>query len=224
MQRLYIAISLISFSSIASVILIYIFFFFDSEISRTVSDWGSFGNYIGGLLSPILSFFALIGILLTLHQTNKTNEKQWGYLKNIEKKREWLVIIEHAENQIQKLNTKKVERNDGVVFELGSALLQIGKHVQESNEQDNVGCTSKVIANNWNSISIQSFYPLSGLIGDLSLYLEKYSACVMEEDASEIVGHYYSSYIGYVFALNNIGLMSKANFSRWENLITVVVK
>lgn len=36
------------------------------QLSPTPSDWGVFGDYVGGLLNPLFSFLAFIGVILTV--------------------------------------------------------------------------------------------------------------------------------------------------------------
>lgn len=37
-------------------------------IANDSATWGTFGDYLGGTLNPIISFLALIGLLYTIHQ------------------------------------------------------------------------------------------------------------------------------------------------------------
>ncbi len=46
--------------------LCFLFFWFNGELSTDHTLWGAFGDFIGGTLNPILSFLALIALLLTL--------------------------------------------------------------------------------------------------------------------------------------------------------------
>lgn len=50
---------------IISVFCIY-FYQFHTSLSVQQGDWGAFGDFIGGLLNPILSFLALMALLLTI--------------------------------------------------------------------------------------------------------------------------------------------------------------
>lgn len=59
--------------AIFAVILIFTIYFvqFSGDISSNQNVWGVFGDFIGGTLNPILSFFMLIAIVLTLVVQNK---------------------------------------------------------------------------------------------------------------------------------------------------------
>lgn len=42
--------------------------FRSAAISGNPSDWGAFGDYLGGVLSPILAFVSFMGLLLTIRE------------------------------------------------------------------------------------------------------------------------------------------------------------
>lgn len=48
---------------------------FSTEVSPKQDVWGQFGDYVGGLLNPTLSFFAFTGLLLTLRMQRVDSEK-----------------------------------------------------------------------------------------------------------------------------------------------------
>lgn len=70
--------SLLSIMIIASIIILSVFsaYFlnFNDRISTSNSDWGTFGDFIGGTLNPILSFLGLIALLLTISLQSKELE------------------------------------------------------------------------------------------------------------------------------------------------------
>ncbi|MEQ3635835.1 hypothetical protein [Alcanivorax sp.] len=221
MKGKYIAVGLLALLSAAVAVLPYLYSFSGRPISTVPVEWGAFGAYFGGVLSPILSFFALVGLLLTLHETNATNSRQWEYLRANEKKREWQLVIEHAESQIRRLVSKHVQRNDGQIFELGSALNQIRSKIQSSDgvNGDREHAQS-ILSKNWSPLELESFSGLCNLLGSLSIYIEQYSYCLMKENREEIVGHYLSSYFGYVSSLQWMGIMKGQDSERWASLLT----
>ena len=222
MKRKYIAIALFALVSSAIAVVPYLYNFSEQPISKVPAEWGAFGDYIGGLLSPTLSFFALIGLLLTLHETNVTNERQWEYLRTTEKKKEWLLVIEHTESQVRALISKRVRRNDGQVFELGSALKQIGRTIQSNKgTHGDRDYANSIISKNWNQLELENFSALRNRLGSLSIYINQYSSCLMEENRSEIVSHYVSSYLGYVSSLQWMGVMQGEDSERWASLVSV---
>ena len=52
--------------AIAAIMTVFLFYFmnFDGELSKSHERWGTFGDFIGGTLNPILSFLALIALIL----------------------------------------------------------------------------------------------------------------------------------------------------------------
>ncbi|TVO65942.1 putative phage abortive infection protein [Denitromonas ohlonensis] len=44
----------------------YVLRFYDAPISGDPAAWGQLGDYLGGVLNPAFSFFALLGLLMTL--------------------------------------------------------------------------------------------------------------------------------------------------------------
>lgn len=59
-------IATIATSVLAGAFFLYWSFFNQKEISTSPSDWGPFGDFIGGITNPIISFFSLMVLLLTL--------------------------------------------------------------------------------------------------------------------------------------------------------------
>ncbi|TXI49498.1 MAG: hypothetical protein E6Q50_06450 [Lysobacter sp.] len=47
---------------------------FNGPLSKTPSDWAAFGDYIGGVMGPLLSFLTAILLLITLQQQAESNE------------------------------------------------------------------------------------------------------------------------------------------------------
>ena len=50
---------------------LYIAYFKNLSVTNDSATWGTFGDYLGGTLNPIISFLALIGLLITIHQQAK---------------------------------------------------------------------------------------------------------------------------------------------------------
>ena len=47
---------------------LYIAYFKNLSVTNDSATWGTFGDYLGGTLNPIISFLALIGLIYTIHQ------------------------------------------------------------------------------------------------------------------------------------------------------------
>jgi uncharacterized membrane protein len=107
---------------VASTVLCIAFFtywwhFSSYPISTNPTDWGPFGDFIGGIANPIFSFFALIALLLTLAMQSKQLEaarkeldrtqaaaaEQISQLKKEAKKSDIYRVIQILELRLEKL-------------------------------------------------------------------------------------------------------------------------
>jgi len=76
-KALTVIITIVCLSSLVPIS--YILNFGHMEISDKPEIWGSFGDFIGGILNPFLSFAAFISVLITVFMQQaqlKQNEKQ----------------------------------------------------------------------------------------------------------------------------------------------------
>ncbi|UCP00061.1 hypothetical protein LF844_09690 [Metapseudomonas lalkuanensis] len=48
---------------------------FSASVVADQEKWGQFGDYFGGILNPILSFFAFLAVLYTLHEQKRSGEE-----------------------------------------------------------------------------------------------------------------------------------------------------
>lgn len=65
--------------AIIVIILVFIIYIlvFQGGLSNEQGDWGQFGDYFGGVLNPILGFFTIILLIITLsisYQTLKVSK------------------------------------------------------------------------------------------------------------------------------------------------------
>ena len=65
------------------VVVVFVFYFmnFSGSLSNEHERWGTFGDFMGGTLNPILSFFSLIALLLTIILQSKELEATREELK-----------------------------------------------------------------------------------------------------------------------------------------------
>lgn len=54
-----------------TVIIFYVYNFGNNKLSNDTGDWGTFGDYIGGTLNPILAFFSFLALCYTINLQNK---------------------------------------------------------------------------------------------------------------------------------------------------------
>lgn len=60
----------------------WIYVFHSFPISKNTSNWSDFGSYIGGIISPILSFASIIFVLVTIKKTQENHAEQIELIKN----------------------------------------------------------------------------------------------------------------------------------------------
>ncbi|ENY3129621.1 hypothetical protein ACFXAP_003699 [Vibrio cholerae] len=89
-------------------------FIFNGGLSNNSSDWGSFGSYFGGVLSPILSFFTIIVLIITsddqkrlLSRQLKSQSEEIEMLKNQSKINQIFDTVTKLRETILELTYKK---------------------------------------------------------------------------------------------------------------------
>ncbi|MGY2438417.1 putative phage abortive infection protein [Pseudomonas sp. SDO52101_S400] len=61
-------------TGVVGVVFTFYFMEFNGKLSSQNTDWGTFGDFIGGTLNPLLSFLGLIALLLTIVLQSKELE------------------------------------------------------------------------------------------------------------------------------------------------------
>ena len=105
----------IAILTIPAILVFYYLKFHDSfmlqnflaKLSDDPATWGTFGDYLGGTLNPIISFLALIGLLYTIHQQAQEMQATREELKQA------------AEQQRQQVEQQS--RQSNIFFFAGSA-------------------------------------------------------------------------------------------------------
>jgi len=106
-------------SAIVIIMLVFLFYFmsFNDGLSIKHDEWGTFGDFIGGILNPILSFFALTALLLTIILQNRELEatrseisqsrlaaqEQVAHFKDESKKSDIYKTIQVLESRLERL-------------------------------------------------------------------------------------------------------------------------
>lgn len=155
-NKFLIAIFILAIFSIAIVFFSY-FYFFNYEISNKQEIWGVFGDFIGGTLNPILSFLALIALLITivvqnkqlylsrkeleltkieLQKTAKATQRQANHFEKEARRADIYRIIEKLSTRINKnYNEDRIDSapNGGRALSVHSALKK-GENVNNNKE------------------------------------------------------------------------------------------
>lgn len=89
----------------AIVVIVFTFYFreFHGEFSSVKADWGTFGDFIGGTLNPLLSFLGLIALLLTIVLQSKELESTRKELNRsaLAQEKTELALSEQSKTQIK---------------------------------------------------------------------------------------------------------------------------
>jgi hypothetical protein len=99
--------------SIALIIIVFVFYFFRFSNGYIIPSgsqevWGQFGDFVGGTLNPLLSFFGLIALLVTIALQSKELELSREELKLT---RDELKKSADAQNEIKKTQIKQQFEN-----------------------------------------------------------------------------------------------------------------
>jgi len=114
-------------SIIASVLIAGGYFVqFNDGFSGDHQRWGTFGDYLGGVLSPLLSFFTLIAMLITINLQTK----------ELKATREELSRSAIAQEQTEKsisaqLKTLEAQRFDSVFFSLVDQHTKVASYLRD---------------------------------------------------------------------------------------------
>jgi len=90
---------------IATIILAYIINFYRQDVSKSSADWGAFGDYLGGVLNPVIALASLIvlGYISILISRNDSDEKLEFYKKEQAEKHKYFMLEKRIE-VFQELN------------------------------------------------------------------------------------------------------------------------
>lgn len=114
--NLLIKIFILAIFVMAAVFILY-FSNFNGKFALQPEYWGTFGDFVGGTLNPILSFFALMALLITIILQNRELEatreeiaqsrlaaqEQVLHLKNESKKADIYRTVQVLENRLERL-------------------------------------------------------------------------------------------------------------------------
>lgn len=121
---LYVILGVILLISVA--VSIYVFYYYTTHVtigtdnasgSRkwTVVEWGAFGDYFGGTLSPLLGFFGLFAVLLTLamqiHELSisiREMKEQSGSLKRQNFERSFFTLVEFHNDIVNDMDLRDI--------------------------------------------------------------------------------------------------------------------
>lgn len=118
----------------------YWFNFRTNSIASDVSSWGAFGDFIGGIVNPILGFFSFMALLITLDlqrkQLNKTEEQLGLNRQELKLTREELqkaadAQVDSAKVMSEQLKTQALQQFENLFFALINQLQNRIEHLEE---------------------------------------------------------------------------------------------
>ena len=165
---------------IALVIVPWVVMFYGS-LSSKPADWAAFGDYFGGVLSPLIAAFGLVALLHTIRQQGmeikllrdqNVKDDIWRVIEKIEKDFEDVLkrypINVHTSGQIQKhsgldiaFNLTAIEYKQVMVNEADILSYTEGKEGVPSDDS--------------NVLAYEMFASAAGHLNQLRIYVEKYS-------------------------------------------------
>ncbi|UXZ94582.1 hypothetical protein K3169_19720 [Pseudomonas phytophila] len=107
----------------------YFYNFGSAGFSESSADWGTFGDFIGGFLNPLLSFFGLIALLLTIVLQGKELELTRKELKRSADSQEKAQVLLDAQ-----IKTQVKQQFESTYFSLLSQHNKMLEDIQEVNE------------------------------------------------------------------------------------------
>jgi len=100
---------------------IWLFIINGQQLSNNTSDWGSLGDFVGGIANPVIALFALIGLIRTI----QFQQQEFGHLKEELKKQSKHLEAQHVEMENQRSIMQQQFIMDGMVRVLDDAVSQL---------------------------------------------------------------------------------------------------
>lgn len=186
---------------------LYAYHFQHLDISTAPADWGPFGDFVGGVLNPIVGLLALIGLLWTIYQnqyelgmareemrrSSEALQKNNEIAEKQSRKDELYQVITIIDNEIKRLLSTQINITLGITLTTAGTL-------------ESLLDPSKISPSD---ASIDEARSLVVHLIDLDQYLDKYS--VLTGDRT--VQKYFSTrYFKVATALRELDLLENSVF------------
>lgn len=149
---------------------VYIYYFNALSIIKDTATWGTFGDYFGGTLNPIISLLALIGLLYTIHQQAQEMKATREELKQASEQQR--KQVEQQSRQSEIFNLQQFESTFFSLLEQHNNILE------------------KIIVNN-NKIKITMISSLNEKYEKCSILYKKYKEIYELEESHLMVSNQY---------------------------------
>lgn len=176
-----------------------------NEFSTKPEDWGTFGDYVGGVLNPFFSFLALIALLLTINiqtlQLKKSEEdtiKQAEHLEREFKRIDYHRLIEKLAERInENYKGHKLDSPETKLTSLFEALSKNNQNITNHNIK------IKIISEEYENVGSSIFNTIWMIENDLSrlyMYIKKYEL-LSQYDESPLQDFYKAEFEDLITAL-----------------------
>ena len=121
----------ILFGAVIGSYLIWFYVFQQEPLSKNSGDWGTFGDFVGGILNPLVAFSAFywltVSVLIQKKELSKTTE----------------ALIETSKAQKEQAQTQSRQRFEGTFFQLISLHQEIVKSIDLYNSDKEHSTTGR---------------------------------------------------------------------------------
>lgn len=140
-SRLYVFLFGLAFFVLLSAVIVFGFYRyqFSGGISSDGSDWSTFGTYVGGVLGPIISFAALLGLLVTAKLQRDVFVLQQQQYNDLAKQQ-----LESANAQSRQLQIATDTLEHGRVNSYKSMVIQMLQHRVDIHNQSASAADEKI--------------------------------------------------------------------------------
>lgn len=179
---------------------------FHGPLESQQSQWGVFGDYLGGILNPILSFLAFLGLLWTISLNYDELRRTSEYLKKEEiqqQKQDIYRLIETIYSELKEVLDQKCVSGGYVDKPTYSSI----KILLGDKNIDNKTLNDFVKNNN------NDFLTLHDLFHQLKFYLQQYDNLTHDNFASAYYKRYFISIILNLYNLEVIPVELKEYFN-----------
>ncbi|MCB1659154.1 MAG: hypothetical protein KDI39_13095 [Pseudomonadales bacterium] len=109
---------------IITITLSFYFWIFHKDFSYTNGDWGTFGDFFGGVMNPILGFINLILLTMTLSLQRESSQEQSNIIK---------LQTKNFEEQSKNIQIQEISARIVAIGHLLDITSQQIKHLSEFN-------------------------------------------------------------------------------------------
>ncbi|OFR06015.1 hypothetical protein HMPREF2907_04585 [Neisseria sp. HMSC055H02] len=180
---------------------------FLAKLSNDPATWGTFGDYLGGTLNPIISFLALIGLLYTIHQQAQEMKATREELKQAAEQQRQQVEQQSRQSEIFNLQQFEstffslLEQHNKAIERINVESIYKSLHYIYTNKIDIITTykPSKELSNSLAIKTINQHYELKSyfnllfqILKFISISLSKNSESNNREDSKITIKDFYS--------------------------------